>query len=102
MNTILLAFIIIGLLVIDIIFFIFNQSLKSMRHKKNKDIFYDQGGSKRVFKTDESKEFERLKAEHVSLKEYEELLHKYNLLLDQNRRLTAKNNALESEFKRAK
>jgi len=99
MNTIILAFIIIGLLVIDIIFFVFNQSLKSMRHKKNKDLFYDNNTSKKNFKADE---LERLKAEHVSLKEYEELLHKYNLLLDQNRRLTAKNNALESEFKRAK
>jgi len=95
-----ILFIIILLAVADLLLYSFNYSIRGLRRKENKNliIFGEDKDDLRRRAEELTKQLEKFKSENVNLKDYNELSHRYNLLLDQNRRLLTKNNYLEARI----
>lgn len=95
---------IVFLIVFDGLLFVLNTVLRRLRKKDSRALFTAKKDTNELSrKVDQmTGDLARFRSENVSLSVYNELMHKYDLLLDQNRRMSARNKFLESRVSRLK
>jgi hypothetical protein len=100
----LLTIIIIFLAVINLILYAFNKYAGGLRRSKSREAVFKQSTKNKLLeKITELKEQLRVFDEnHVGKDEYNNLIHKYNILLNEFRKVRNKNDVLDSRIKKLK